>query len=594
MTDNGNTPHDPYHHLHDEDYTAPYAALADWQDTVFMGGRTVEPLDGDWRFALDLFDEGLRQSWFKDEPGPPDSWKIPRDYDGGDWQTVPVPSSWNVLKPEWTYFEGSAWYTRDIAPDPASGERIVLRIGAANYRARVFLNGVFLCGHRGGSTPFFVELGPHLRPGANRLQIQVENRREADRVPMTHCDWFNYGGIHREVALIRLPAVFVRDLAIALAEGDAPTQIRVRIALSDPLDTEAQLAIEGLGEWRIPVTAGKAEAVIAATPELWSPAAPHLYDVRLSVAGDTVTDRVGLRTIATRGQTILLNGQPIWLTGICCHEDDVAMGRVTDEADIRRRLTHARELGAVAIRLAHYPHHERVAEIADEMGLLLIAEIPVYWAIDFANPDTLDDALTQLSELIRRDHNRASVIAWSIGNENADTDARLAFLTRLAERARALDPTRLITAACLIDRETFSIADRLAAVVDVIGLNEYFGWYEPGFDNLVRLLDNSAPDRPVVISETGADAVTGYEGEPGRLFTEAHQAHVHTRQLEIVTGYPYIAGFFPWILYDFRTERRQTDLQRGYNLKGLIDRNKTDKKAAFHVVAAAYRRLGAR
>ncbi len=590
--DDGETPHDPFAHLHDEDYTAPFGALVDWRDTVFMGGRGVEPLDGPWRFALDLFDEGLRQRWFADDPSPPDTWTTPRDYDGGDWQTVPVPSSFNLLKPEWTYFEGSVWYTRDIAPTLAPGERFMLRVGAANYRARVFLNGAFLGGHRGGSTPFFVELGPHLRDGPNRLQIQVENRRAPDRVPMTHFDWFNYGGLHREVALVRLPPVFVRAFEVALVPGSGFSRVAVRIALSEPVDLEAHLAIDGLGAWTIPIVAGEGQTVIDAAPELWRPDRPRLYDCRLTTGEDTVADRVGFREIRTEGRAILLNGEPIWLKGVCCHEDDVALGRSTDDRDIRRRLTHAQELGANAIRLAHYPHHERVAELADEMGLLLIAEIPVYWAIDFANPDTLADAQAQLSELIRRDHNRASVIAWSIGNENADTDARLAFLSHLAQTARALDTTRLVTAACLIDRKTFSIADRLTAVVDVIGLNEYFGWYEPDFDGLVRLLANSAPDKPVVISETGADAVTGFAGEPGRLFSEAHQAHVHARQLEIVADVPYIAGYFPWLLYDFRSERRQTELQRGYNLKGLIDRNKTDKKAAFHVIAAAYRRLG--
>ena len=587
----GEAASDPFAHLHDEDYASTYAALVDWRDTVFMGGRAVEPLDGPWRFVLDLYDEGLRQRWFADDPSPSETWSVPRDYDGGDWQTVPVPSSWNVLRPKWTYFEGSAWYTRDIAPVLALGERLVLRVGAANYRARVFLNGSFLGGHRGGSTPFFVELGPHLRAGANRLQIMVENRRAPDRVPMTHFDWFNYGGLHREVAIVRLPSVFVRAFEIALEPDGSFSRLRVRVALSEPVDTVARLVIDGLGAWLIAVEAGEGHALIDAEPEPWSPDRPHLYACQLTVLDDTVSDRVGLREIRVEGRSVLLNGVPIWLKGVCCHEDDVALGRVSNDHDIRRRLTHARELGANAIRLAHYPHHERVAELADEMGVLLIAEIPVYWAIAFDNPETLSDAQTQLSELIRRDYNRASVIAWSIGNENADTDARLAFLTDLAGTARALDPSRLVTAACLIDRKTFSIADRLTAVVDVIGLNEYFGWYEPDFDGLVRLLGNSTPDKPVVISETGADASTGFGGERGRLFSEAHQAYVHARQLEIVRSVPYIAGYFPWLLYDFRSERRQTERQRGFNLKGLIDRNKTDKKAAFHTIAEAYRNL---
>lgn len=235
-----------------------------------------------------------------------------------------------------------------------------------------------------------------------------------------------------------------------------------------------------------------------------------------------------------------------------------------------------------------------MAEIADEEGLPLWAEIPVYWAIDFANSDTYADAENQLLELIDRDRNRASVIVWSVGNENADTDARYSFMSRLAEAARRADPTRLISAACLINRRTFAIEDRLAAHLDVIGVNEYFGWYEPDFAGLERLLANSRPDRPVVISEVGADALAGHHGDKRELFTEECQAEFYRRQLEIVARAPYLRGFCPWLLYDFRSERRQTRFQRGFNCKGLIAEDKATKKLAFAVIAAHYAAMAAR
>ena len=276
------------------------------------------------------------------------------------------------------------------------------------------------------------------------------------------------------------------------------------------------------------------------------------------------------------------------------HEDDEILGKVTSEHDIRRRFAHARALGANFLRLAHYPHHERVAELADAEGLLLWAEIPVYWAIAFDNPVAYEDAENQLLELITRDRNRASVIVWGVGNENADTDARYLFMSRLAEAARRADASRLIGAACLINRETVEIQDRLAAHLDLIGLNEYFGWYEPDFTGLERLLANSRPGKPVVISEVGADAQAGHHGAPGTLFTEENQAHVFTRQLEILEQASYIQGFCPWILYDYRTERRQTRFQRGWNRKGLIAEDKETRKLAFHVLAEHYRKLSTR
>jgi len=585
---------DPDHHLHDEAYADAFdAGRVGWRDMIFMGGRATVDLGGDWHFALDLFDEGLRQQWYRDAPGDPADWQVPRDYDSGDWQTAPVPSTWNLLKPEWFYFEGSAWYTRFFqAPDLAPVERLFLRIGAANYEARVFLNGRFAGAHRGGSTPFFVELGPHLSNGENRLQIQVENRRLADRVPMHHTDWFNYGGLYRDVRLVPVPDVFIRDFRIALVPGSAFSRIAVEVELSAPTDETVRLAIPALGvDAAVPIKQGRGRIEIAARPELWSPEDPRLYDVTLAAGRDFVTDRIGFREVRVEGHEILLNGRPLWLRGICCHEDDVALGKATSDEDISRRLGHARDLGANCIRLAHYPHHEDVARLADETGMLLFEEIPVYWAIDFANPDTYADAENQLKELIRRDANRASVIFWGVGNENADTDARFAFMRGLAEAARDADPTRLVTAACLINRERFRIEDRLADALDVIGLNEYYGWYEPDFADLERLLANSDPDRPVMITECGADAVTGRQGVAGELFSEAHQAHVLETQLRTVAKAPYIRGFFPWLLYDFRSERRQTTFQRGYNLKGLIDLDKTRKKRAFETLRRLYEEM---
>ncbi len=234
-----------------------------------------------------------------------------------------------------------------------------------------------------------------------------------------------------------------------------------------------------------------------------------------------------------------------------------------------------------------------MAEIADEAGLLLWAEIPVYWAIDFANPATYADAENQLLELIARDINRASIIIWGVGNENADTDARYAFMSRLAQAARLADPSRLVGAACLINRERFAIEDRLAEHLDIIGLNEYFGWYEPDFTGLQRLLANSRPDRPVVISEVGADALAGHHGGLRELFTEECQAEIYRQQLAMIAGVPWLRGFCAWLLYDFRSERRQTRYAGGFNRKGLMAEDKATRKLAFHVLAQAYQAMAA-
>lgn len=584
---------DPFAHLHDENYDAPYVhPRCKARDMVTMAGRQTVSLNGDWRFTLDLFDEGLRQKWFAQPPLPVNQWRVPRDYDESDAQTLSVPSVWSLAKPEWTYFEGGGWYSRSIHHEEHD-QRVFLRIGAANYEARIFLNGQFLASHQGGSTPFFVELTPHLQAGDNRLQINVDNRRRPERVPMHHFDWFNDGGIYRDIELVLLPRTFIKDFSLSLVPDGTLSTLHCTVTLSDHDNGTAVLVIPELSLTQdITIAGGQGKVEFSAPLRLWSPEDPHLYECRISFGSDTVTDRIGFREIRREGTTLLLNGKPLYLRGVCVHEDDVRLGKVSTIEDVTRRYQDAKRLGCNALRLAHYPHHEHAAKLADEMGLMLWEEVPVYWAIQFDNEATYQDAHNQLEEMMTRDRNRASVIIWGVGNENADTDPRYSFMRRLADHAKSFDPTRLVGAACLINREQFRIEDRLADHLDIIGLNEYFGWYEEGFEGLRQLLANSKPDRPVLISEVGADALAGHHGPDSELFTEERQAWVFENQIEAIRKIDWICGFFPWLLYDFRSPRRQTSIQNGINRKGLIAEDKRTQKLAFEVIAGFYRQIG--
>jgi beta-glucuronidase len=579
--------------LHDEDYERPFDPRnLDCRGMVFSRGRPREPLNGVWSFTVDRYDTGLRQHWYRDCHLPVEGRTAPWDYDVQNGETAAVPSCWNVSRPEYFHYEGSAWYGRHFAARPAAaGERVMLRVGAAHYDAKVFLNGRFLGNHRGGSTPFFVELTDHLAAD-NWLFLCVNNERRLDRVPMRHTDWFNYGGVFREVDLIRLPGIFIKDVFVHLVPDRTFGTIRVAVALSDAVDGEAAFSIPELGiDLRLPIRGGRGETTIEAAPELWSPDNPKLHDVDLRFGEDRISEKIGFREIRTDGRDILLNGAPIRLRGICAHEDDRLHGRVSDDDDIRRRFGHAKELGCNFMRLAHYPHHERAAEIADEIGLLLWEEIPVYWSIAFEHEPTFADADNQLRELITRDGNRASVIAWGVGNENADTEARLAFMRRLTETARRLDPSRLVAAACLVNKAARRIEDRLAAHLDLVGINEYYGWYEPDFSDLAAIGAAYDLDRPLIIAETGADAPVGRRSEANALFSEDQMLACYQAQFETIARIDAVKGFCPWILYDFRSERRKNSFQHGYNRKGLIDADKVTKKLAFHALQRFYREV---
>lgn len=593
--------------IHDASYEAAYLReRLDSRTLVSAAGRSAESLSGKWNFAADWYDTCRRAKWFlerrTDEAGRP----TPLDWDWEAWEPTMVPSCWNLRSPELEYFEGSGIYARTFRYLPkAPGERAFLRFEGAQYRTSVFLNGEHLGTHDGGSTPFSAEITGAVRED-NRIVVVVEARRRPDRIPPDNTDWYNYGGIYRDVLLLRTPRLFIKDWFLRLVpDGSFGT-----IALDLEVDAPAGRAAEGAARLRIaelgvdveaPIRAGRGRARIevgrAPRLELWSPSSPKLYDVELSFRGaggeaDALRDRVGFREIRVEGQDILLNGKSVFLKGMSVHEDHLEMGKSTDEATIRATIAHLKELHGDYLRLAHYPHDGRFARIADEEGVLLWEEVPVYWAVDFPNPATYADAENQLAELVLRDRNRASVAIWSVGNENDDSDARLSFMSALAAKARELDGTRPVSAACLVDHERLAIADRLAESLDIIGINEYYGWYDPDFSKLSRILENTKPSKPVIVCEFGADARLGHRGTVDDLFTEDKQARLYEEQVAAIGSCSYIKGMSPWILYDFRCPRRLNRYQERFNRKGLVDADRVSKKLAFGVLAAFYASRG--
>ncbi|MBN2532895.1 MAG: hypothetical protein JXB88_08390 [Spirochaetales bacterium] len=554
-------------------------------------GRKTEKLNGLWHYTVDQYDVGLRDNWHLPKGINKDGEQPPWDFHPEQGETAILPGCWNVIKPQYFYFEGCVWYSRKFLYKPLrKQERVFLRIGAANYDTKVFLNTEFLGNHYGGSTPFFVELTGKLKQ-ENELLLCVNNARTVDRVPMRNTDWFNWGGLYRDIELIRTPDIFIKDFKIYLVPDDTFSRIAFSVEVSDKsIHDSVTLTIPELKiTEEFALTNGIYNGTIAANPGLWSPDNPKLYDMEVCFRDDMVSDRAGFRQITVKDTEILLNGRPLFLCGISVHEDDVFMGKASSRDDLQRRYEHARELGCNFLRLAHYPHHELAARMADEMGFLLWEEIPVYWAIDFANPVTYGDAENQLLELIHRDFNRASVIIWSVGNENADTDERLGFMGRLARKAKSVDPARLVSAACLVNHEKIRIEDRLTAFLDVIGLNEYYGWYKTRFEELEDLGRNSHPDKPVIITEFGAGAKAGHHGTINEKFTEEYMEHIYEKQIGTIKKLDYIKGMTPWILYDFNCPRRQNKYQNGFNRKGLIAEDKKTKKKAFFVLQKFYR-----
>jgi beta-glucuronidase len=403
------------------------------------------------------------------------------------------------------------------------------------------------------------------------------------------------------VELVEVPETFIEDYSIQLDKGKTDEiQGWVHLELAHlSLDGNKLVTIE-IPELHLKQTGEQDKPGwhyfrLKAKPELWSPEHPKLYHVIISADNDTVTDEIGFRTIETRGTQILLNDKPIFLRGICLHEEaPFHGGRAFSEEDDRTLLAWAKELGANFVRLAHYPHNEAMIRLADKIGLLVWDEVPVYWEMDFQNPATLEKAKAQLRDVIARDHNRAAVALWSLSNETPISAARNAFLKSMAEFARQLDNTRLITSASdkaeHADDEHAALNDPLGEYLDVIGLNEYVGWYgkyRP--EDADKMQWTFAYKKPVIVSEFGAGAAYGLHGDVDTRFTEEYQADLFKHQIGMLQRIPALAGMTPWILMDFRSPRRTlVGIQDYYNRKGVIS-DRGQRKQAFYVLQKFYR-----
>jgi len=558
-------------------------------------GRTTISLNGAWHIIVDPLESGLDAKYYRNHKPKDQSDLVEYDFELSE--TLNVPGDWNTQREQLLFYEGPVWYRRTFNYQKRPGTRVFVYFGAANYQARVFLNGEKLGEHEGGFTPFNFEATNLLKDGENFLIVEVNNLRRIDTVPTLKFDWWNYGGLTRDVSLVEVPLVFVQDYFVQLARGKQ-SEIAGWVQLNGA--TASQQVVIEIPEAHIRETlttdaSGHATFHIPAKLDLWSTEHPKLYDVALSSGGDTIHDQIGFRTIEVQGHKILLNGKPIFLRGVSMHEEaPFRDGRAFSPEDAQTLLGWARDLGCNFVRFAHYPHNENMIREADRLGLMVWSEIPVYWTILWDNPETFENARNQLRESIARDKNKASIILWSVANETPLGEARLSFLKGLIDDARKMDPTRLLTAANerhYADPNTQVIDDPLGEYLDVIGCNEYVGWYDGLPEKADRLQWKINYNKPLIISEFGGDALFGNHGDKGVRWTEEYQNNLYEHQLAMLKKIPSLRGMTPWILTDFRSPRRPLPrIQDFYNRKGLIS-SRGERKQAFYTLQNFYRDL---
>jgi beta-glucuronidase len=564
--------------------------------------RPATSLDGEWGSIVDPYFSGLfsfhhqekSNGWFlnqKAKPGDP----FPIEYDFSKAPKLRVPSDWNTQRESLLFYEGPIWYERDFTYQPKQNTRTFLHIGAANYRSWFWVNGQKVCEHEGGYTSFNCDVTTVVRAGSNFVVAAVDNTRHEDGVPTLETDWWNYGGLHRSVSLIDVPEAFIDQYDVHLSRG-AGSVIEgwVHVTGGQP-GSIVEVRIPELNAKTAATLGNDGRAAISVSVnglERWSPETPKLYKVILRAGDDSIEEEIGFRTVETRGTQILLNGKPIFLRGVAIHaEAPYRTGRANTDKDAETLLGWAKELGCNFIRLAHYPHDESMLRAADRMGMLVWSENPVYWALQFDNPKVLVKAEQQLDEEIGTSRNHASIILWSMANETPSNEARTEFIETLAGRARALDPTRLITAALLVRAEghTKIVDDALGKALDVIGVNEYIGWYEQHPESADITDWRIDYQKPLIVSEFGGGAKAGLHGGDNDRWTEEYQANIYRHQFGMLNRIPQLRGMSPWVLMDFRSPNRPlVGIQDEFNRKGLIS-EQGQKKQAFFVLQKAYK-----
>jgi len=563
-------------------------------------GRTHTSLNGRWNYIIDPYEMGYydyrHKPWDTSSSGKGGFYDDRAPKDKNDWveynfdlsPNMKIPGDWNSQAEKLQLYEGTIWLRQKFNAAPQAGKHYFLYFGAVNYEAHVYLNGKKLGSHKGGFTPFQFDVTGKLNNGSNFVVVKADNKRYQDEIPTVNTDWWNYGGITRDVLLAELPSTYIADYKVQLAKGDL-RRIEGYVQLAGKQKTQkVTLSIPEAGINSVVTTDANGRAAFnIAVNEMryWSPEDPKLYAVNLAGGGDQVSDRVGFRTIETKGQDILLNGKSVFLRGISLHDENpLIMGRLRGQGDMRMMLQWAKELNCNYVRLAHYPHSEEMVRLADEMGLLVWAEVPVYWTISWTNPATYSNASAQLTDMMVRDKNRASVIIWSIGNETPVSAPRNLFMSKLADTARATDDTRLVAAALEVhlNGNEVIVEDPLADKLDLASFNEYAGWYWSNSREMLNFRFNIKYNKPVVITEFGADALGGFHADADTRWSEEYQELLYQNQFKILSALPGLRGITPWILVDFRSPRRQHPyFQDFWNRKGLISDNGKKKKAFF-------------
>jgi beta-glucuronidase len=572
--------------------------------------RSVIDLSGLWSFRTDPEGIGEQGRWFEG---------FESDLE------IAVPGSWNEQLEEagLLQYVGSAWYfTKVSLPQELAGKHLALRVGSADYHAKVWVNGKCLGEHHHGFLPFAFPLDDAARAGGmasiairvnntlsddtipqgiSRNQFELENRMREETYPPARFDFFPFGGIHRPVKIVATPSGRIEDVRVRTSL--LGTGARVEVTVNTDGADDASVHVYVLGNEHSPrasAPVGDGTARLTLTLDHcrpWSPEDPFLYtlDVQL-VQGTKIVDeyplKIGIREVKVSGNKLMLNGKPVYLQGFGKHEDAFAVGKGLHLPLMVKDFQLMKWIGANSFRTSHYPYAEEMMFYADRKGILVIDEAPAV-SLDFryVNEATLNNHKEYIGKLVERDGNHPSVIMWALGNEpnlvgedGYPNGKGRAYWREIFACARDLDPTRpLVVPNCL----RAGMEDPVLEFSDILCINRYYGWYEyPGqLDRAAAALGEELDrlhqryNRPILMTEFGADTIPGLHATSDQMFTEEFQERLLSMYIAVIRSKDFAIGEHVWNFADFRTPQNMRRVM--LNMKGVFTRTRSPKMAAF-------------
>lgn len=575
--------------------------------------RTVSDLNGIWKFMVD-------QEVTPIDPGQP----LPSD------DVMAVPASFNdqTADAKIRSHTGYFWYQRRFAvADVLKDQRLVLRFGSATHEAWVYLNGQEVGHHKGGFTPFEIEISDDLVDEDNLLTVKLSNILDYSTIPVgnysesrdesghltrkvdENFDFFNYAGLNRPIKLYSTPKAYIEDIVVAPAVDLDQQRADVHLTVKNGGEAFDEVNVTILDQAGNPVATGSGldEHLILNNVHLWQPLKAYLYTAKVTgmIAGkvvDVYEEPFGVRTVQVTNGKFLINGRPFYFKGFGKHEDTYVNGKGLNEAYNVLDLNLMKKMGANSFRTSHYPYSDEMIRLCDREGIVVIEETPAVGLMvsftfdnsEISKPGYQDDTWKDLNtaaahrqaihEIIDRDKNHACIVMWSIANEAANySKGAHEYFEPLFKLARQLDPQkRPLTYIDLVWSNPQS--DKSSDLLDVICLNRYYGWYLDTGDlevserktrDELKAWQAKYPDKPIMYTEYGADTIPGLHSAYDEPWSEEFQEDYYRMNSKVFDGIPNFVGEQLWNFADFQTKYGIQRVQG--NKKGVFTRSREPK-----------------